>query len=47
MEVSDSDIDTTDGTDRSFSDPVEAFTMNNEELSANVRGKIGTGVSEL
>jgi hypothetical protein len=45
--VLDSDIDSTDGTARSFSESAEAFTMNKEELSASARGRIRTDVSEL
>jgi hypothetical protein len=47
MEESDSDIDTTDRGDTSFSDSAEAFTMNNEKLSADARRKIRVDVSEL
>jgi hypothetical protein len=51
MEDSDSDSDTTDkdtdGTDKSFSDPLQPIAMNNEEISTNVRGRRGTDVSEV
>jgi hypothetical protein len=51
MEDSASDSDTTDkdtdGKDKSFSDSLKALTENNEEFSANVKGKLRTDVSEL
>jgi hypothetical protein len=51
MEDSASDSDSTDkdtdGIDSSYSHSLEDFTMNNEELNANVRRKIRMAVSQF